>query len=235
MTHRKVEYSLAALVAVFIALPGCGKKEEPPPPPPPPKPYVPPAPDPVDIDGVRAGLNVDARVTFEQQHSPAHEGLARAIFNLSSALARKDSGALRPLLDESGKRALADVAQSWDMDEIEAVRVVYLSPEARNSTDLESATVVTAIQSDGSFVLVWNARRFGDDWVFQPMPASVETKILATDWDGKDMGEYEGSEMGLGADLEAAINAEPPVEEIPGAPMQPPGGNPGGGGGPAGG
>lgn len=108
---------------------GC-KKEEPPPPPPkrtPPPP--PPPPEPVDLAQIRASLgDVDARVQFPQEQAPLDESLAEAVFRFASALARKDASALRPMMSLSGRRILDEVEAIWWDTEIEAVRVVSLTP-----------------------------------------------------------------------------------------------------------
>ncbi len=116
-------------VVMLAGVSGCKKEEPPPPPPKRPPPPPPPPPEPVDLAQVRASVgDVDARVQFPQEHAPLDASLGEAVFRFASALARKDASALRPMMSLSGRRILDQIEQIWWDTEIEAVRVVSLTP-----------------------------------------------------------------------------------------------------------
>lgn len=124
---RSLPVALAA-GGLVLALGGC-KKEEPPPPPPPkaPPPPPPPPPEPVDLGDVASSLDVDPRVTFEQEFAPTDRSLAEALFTFASALAQKDAEQLGEFFDARTREVLAMVASEWYESEIEDVRVVLMS------------------------------------------------------------------------------------------------------------
>lgn len=230
--------ALGLASVLVLSGPGCGKKKEAPPAPVNREPPPPPAPDPVIISSIMGQVHPDARVNFAQEHAPVDRDLAIGMVRLCDALARKDAEALRPLLDPTGKTALAQVEQDWGNTEIEAVRVVYTDAGAKSSGDVESAPFVTAVKATDAIVLVWAAKRFGEDWVFSPGVSTPETKPLVTDWDGKSLSDYMGGAFGLPPEIEALLTSDTsnipvPSEVPPSVPSTPGGGAPPGG--PAGG
>ncbi|MBX3364994.1 MAG: hypothetical protein KF866_09535 [Phycisphaeraceae bacterium] len=224
-SRQFVRVGMLGLAALSVSLAGCEKKAEPPPPPPPRPTGPPPPPPPVSLTSVRpAGL--DARVSFEQAHAPVDGALARGIFTLADSLAKKDAQRLNAILNRAGKDVLVQVRSAWDELEIEAVRVVYVDEAARTSADISTSTVVLAVKStnhadpnpvSGAIVLVWNAEKLGDSWVFGPRVSSSQVRTLATDWDGRTMGEYAGTEFGLPPELEALLSMPfvPPMQDAP--------------------
>lgn len=242
-SNGKWRIGMIGLLAGSVALSGCGKKEEPPPPPPPPPQGPPPPPPPVSLTSVKPA-GIDARVSFEQKHAPVDPALARGIFALSDAIARKDDQTLNSIFDRRGKEVLPLVRQGWSDLQMEAVRVVYVDDTSKSSADATTATLVLAVKSinqanpaaaSGATVLTWSGERVGDSWVFSPRSSTNELRPLATDWDDRPYSEYVGSDFGLSPELEAMLSM-PFIPSIDGddadrrqPPSQPAGGGGGGG------
>src|ERR1051326_2974560 len=162
--------ALALMTASLAMASGCAKKKKPaPPPPPPPKPKVV-VPDPVDVKGVMAQLKTDARVEFPSSVlAPADRTLAEGIVKLADALAKGDSGAIKPMLDKNAQSVLDELVGSGGWSEgtkpIEQVRIVSVSGTGEAHAD--SSQVGMAIQSrDGAYLLAWSGKRDGDNWTF---------------------------------------------------------------------
>ncbi len=238
----------AALALVSAALlAGCEKKKPPPPPPPPPPP-APTVPDKVDVQALLQEHHSDARVQFPDDNAPTDRTLAEGVILLANALAKGDSGAMRDMLDQSGKAVLDELVSNGGWEEstkkIEAVRIVRLLQEGY---ERPPATLATAIQDpDGAYVLVWKAQPTEDSYVFSPQLAADGVKARASEWDDQEVTGSLGLELGFGG--EAADGAAPegaPEEETPEKQRDPmrkstPAGpitipNPGGGGGGGGG
>jgi len=220
------------------SLVGCGGKEEeperePPPPPPPPPDPEPARGEPVDAQALRSVMDIDARVALgEGEVMPASEPLARAILSLASSFAvlgddPMNSG-LEAWLDEEGRSVLDAIRSDLFGLEIEQVRVVYLSPEARTLLEPASATVVLAFQiaqpagGSSSNVLVFEARRGSDGgWEFSPSVSTGEIRPRASAWDRESsLGVFRGEPVDLSApSLEEFESPGGPGQDgLPGAP-----------------
>ncbi len=240
MTRRKhsvlsVILGLAPLTLACVAmlsppalLGGCEKKKEASPPPPPPPP-APPAPERVSLDPILAAVKPSAKVQFPSDKAPYAEGLARALAQFSSALAKPDSDAFAAMLQPDAKALMAQLQAGGGWDEatakIEAVRVVYVD-ESPAGPDAVSAVVFLAVQDpDGAYVLGWNALKVDDKWLFKGAAATGKVKRRASEWDGESLG-------GLSTDEAAASDeapAAPPEDATPGdKPGQAPSDSPGG-------
>lgn len=122
---------LAFACGSSMVLTGCSKPPPPPVvPPPPPPPPAPPAD--LKLDTVAQEMKADARVQFASSVTLSEEqlGLAKAIIQLSDALARGDDKAMKPLLTRKGQAVLDELIGSGGWVEatkkIEAVRVVLV-------------------------------------------------------------------------------------------------------------
>ncbi|MFM9995522.1 MAG: hypothetical protein ACKVU4_06925 [Phycisphaerales bacterium] len=194
-----------AILAAALAV-GCEekKKEEPPPSPPPKQQVV--IPDRIEMKALLQELNSDARVQFPDAAAPTDRALAEGVIMLANAIAKGDSGAMRPLLDRAGQAVLDDLVGTggWDdaTKKIEAVRVVRLN---QLGYDRPSASVATAIQEPGgAYVLLWAAKPDGDAYIFSPQLAAAGVKARASEWDsaqvdgqlslldGADLGDLSG-------------------------------------------
>lgn len=217
--------ALPVMASVTLNLAACGKKEEPPPPPPPPREAPPPPPPrPVTLAPIAQRVGVDQRVSFAQQHAPTDAGFAEAIFRLANGFATQNADALYPLLSDTGDRILDQVSQQWFDLTIEAVRVVSMDPAAKAARNLSSATFVLAIQTeDGATVHAFRATKDGNQWIADPLPASLETKRLASDW---DQGDY----FAIGDIVPTDLEDEETLESEGLAPAAPAGTGGGGGG-----
>ena len=185
-----------ACASLAAMLPGCGKKEAPPPPPPPV--YVPPPePEPIDVAALAQSLGADARVEFPQSQAPVDRSLGEGVVKLCDALARGDAAGMRALLDPSARSVLdsLEASEGWleGTRGLEAVRVVYIDPPAREAEQAESADVMLALQdSRGAYVLRWKASRVLDSWVFAGMQATSRERSRASEWDGLELASFEG-------------------------------------------
>lgn len=219
--------SVAAIAALLspLSMTGCSKKKEAPkpvavkPPPPPP-----PAPTPVNLDSVRASVDVDARVQFPQSQAPVDEDLARSIFELTNALAKLDAQSLASVLSPAGQTILDEVASEWYDEQVEGVRVVFISPTAKTTRNAADALVVTAIADNTGdpMVLAWSAQRQGTGpWQFTPAPATDATRPTLSAWDNLGPFEYEGESIAARFPEPAPIENAAPVD--PNAPAPAPG------------
>lgn len=199
--HRIVRGASILLIAALIGSgAGCKEKKKPaPPPPPPPKPVAV-IPDPVDVGGLLQTMKSDARVQFPQDRSPADRSLAESVIRLSNALARGDAAGMRGLLDKSAQSVLDELISSggWaeETKSIEQVRVVALS--GTQDARADASLVGLAIQGqNGAYLLAWNAKRDGDNWIFAAAPCQADVKPRASDFDG----------VGISSDISVASSA----------------------------
>ena len=104
---------------------------------------------------------------------------------------------MRALLDPSARSVLdsLEASEGWleGTRGLEAVRVVYIDPPAREAEQAESADVMLALQdSRGAYVLRWKASRVLDSWVFAGMQATSRERSRASEWDGLELASFEG-------------------------------------------
>lgn len=184
-----------------LVLTGCEEAPPPPPPPPTPPPPPPPSPDPVDLAPLMRGI--DARVQFPEAKAPYDASLAEAVIAFAAAFASGDDAALGGALDNTMRGILdsmiADDTWYESTEEIEAVRVVFMSQEPDVDEDANYGEFVLAIQEPGgAYTLGWSASETDGGWVMNSLETVDLTLPRAADWDGDSLGQYQ-SAMGWNA------------------------------------
>lgn len=215
LRHFFVALSSVGLTALLTTgISGCNDKKAPPPPPP----SAPKAPspaqssepppvvvqEPIQIGPVMASMKPDQRVIFPQDAAPTDEGIAKAIIKLASNLAKGDSDAIRPMLQDDAKTTLDGLVNSGDWDiatkRIEGVRIIKVD-QSLAEAEPTTFTVQMAIQESGeSYVIGWQGDKEGSAWKITGAKAPGGTKPRASDW-------ADGSSEGASSASESASNA----------------------------
>lgn len=191
-------FGFASLMGAFVS--GCKDKKAPPPPPPPPPKAATQAPsesseppprvvqEPVQIGPIMAQLKPDQRVVFPQDAAPTDAGIAQAVIKLASSLAKGDSDAMRPMLQDDAKTTLDGLVNSGDWEvatkRIESVRVLKVE-QSMAEAEPTTFTVQMAIQEPGeAYVIGWQGDKEGAAWKLTGAKAPAGTKPRASDWAG---------------------------------------------------
>jgi len=146
---------------------------------------------------------VDARVQFPDGKAPYDVSLAEATISFAGALAAGDDAAMGGMLDNSSRgildSMLADGTWFDATDEIEAVRVVFMTQQPDGGDTADFSEFVLAIQKPGeAYTLGWSASNTDGGWVMSPISTVDLTLPRASDWDADSIGAYE-SERGWGS------------------------------------
>ncbi len=225
-------FGLAALLGAGVS--GCKDKKAPPPPPPPapaapaatstqssePPPVV--VQEPVQIGPIMAQLKPDQRVVFPQDAAPTDVGIAQAVIKLASSLAKGDSDAMRPMLQDDAKTTLDGLVNSGDWDtatkRIESVRILKVE-QSFAEAEPTTFTVQMAVQEPGeAYVIAWQGDKEGAAWKMTGSKAPSGTKPRASDWAGSGeagSGSSSGagdSDSGIASALPADIASQIPPE-----------------------
>jgi hypothetical protein len=199
--HRTCTHvvTIAALTGLSF-LGACEKKKAPPPPapvvdvPPPP----PPAPEAVTLDTLMQSEKADARVQFPQEVAPVDESLARAIIQFTSALAKGNGSAFKPMLSTTAQSTFDGLSASGEWEEstrkiagVRVLRIIDNAPTGEQS--MTDATVYLGVQEAGSaYVLGWGALKQGTGWKFAGTASTTATRARASDFEKLSDADLEG-------------------------------------------
>lgn len=159
--------SISCLSLTFVSMPGCGEEEE----------EV--APPPVVNTKPRwfiQDLSMDLKVQFPEKYAPESEGLAQAIADFTSAMARGDHSAFGSMLAPADAGFLNDFlvpTGEWQerTEPIRAVRIVNLS----DGESIAQVAIAVGTESE-AYLTAWTASRVqGDQWQFAAIPVGPRT------------------------------------------------------------
>ncbi|MGI9013171.1 MAG: hypothetical protein ACR2GY_02870 [Phycisphaerales bacterium] len=184
-----------ASLAMFSSLMLSGCSEPPPPPPvvrtaPPPPPPPPPPPRVDTLDDLRAELNTDPRIVFDELDAPRDTAQRRAILTFFDAFARGNSTAARQMMPPTEKHELDDLIQSgrWDstIQNIEEILISTGDAPAIIGVDAGSTNlaVLAIFQVDGDYQpTLWylSSGADGPEFIAAPTPPDILNRVSGTD------------------------------------------------------
>lgn len=197
--------ALAGVLAIALAAGGCDNSSSKPqsaatPPPAPVAPQQVAQPEPEEEDArdvdTLAGLALEGNVEFPRINEPTKRDIAESVAALAGSIARGDSRALHPMLDQPNQVILDELVASGVWQEstgsITKVRVCSLEESG------QSVRVGLGVESaDGAYLLGWAGEKVGSSWLFSGIaldtPAEAST---AAELDGGSLASRDVPEPG---------------------------------------
>ena len=192
-THLLGIAGLTLVGASAFNMVGC--EEEPPPPPPvvqkaPVAPPPPPAPKVVSLDDLRAEMNIDSRIFFEEANAPRDTEQRRAVLSFFDGFARGNSSAVKQMMPPLEQLELANLIETgrWqqNVDGINQIEVV--TGPAPNligvDTGSNSLAVLGIFQVNGDYQpTMWYLSDGvnGPEFIAAPTPPEILSRISGAD------------------------------------------------------